>query len=408
MAGSQRPRAFDFRTGPDWFARRAREAWQAIGSRGPRALLTALGLAVGIGGFITTTSVGASASAQISRDLDALRSSSLEIQPAIQGPAAAIELLSAEPRVDRLTGVTQTGVRFQILGPSGGAMVVSLRHGDSPAREANLICATPSYLQLVDARTSSTQTVQSPARAGQSDGFLIGAGLAQKMGISASTLPTLVWIGSDLRSVTGVVTASNQDPDLLISLIENADSCASYKAVGSVRMLVNVLPGWGGAVRGVAPLAVSPTAPDKFLAVSGSEAVQLRQRISSSNGGLLFAISAMALVLGSIVVCMTMLVAVLERRAEIGVRRAVGATRWAIAIQFTTEAAIIGLIGGALGTATGAALGALIAALRNWPSGLSVPVLAAGPALGLIVGVVAGLYPAIRATRVEPLEALRS
>ena len=130
----------------------------------------------------------------------------------------------------------------------------------------------------------------------------------------------------------------------------------------------------------------------------------LRPHIQS----LFLALGAVALIVGGIGIANVMVIAVLERRGEIGLRRALGAERAHIGIQFVAEAAVLAAIGGASGSILGAAATATYATARHWHAAVSLPLLLAAVALALVVGATAGLYPALRASRLPPAEALRT
>lgn len=149
------------------------------------------------------------------------------------------------------------------------------------------------------------------------------------------------------------------------------------------------------------------TAPDNFT-ISSPRAMMARvQAMGSALGTLLLAVTVLALIVGGIVVFAVMLAGVGARRAEIGVRRAAGASRGAIAAQFLAEAGLISLLGGLIGVAIGVGGTQAVSALQRLPFVVDLPVLAAAVALSLLLGVVFGAVPALKASKVDPIEALR-
>lgn len=134
----------------------------------------------------------------------------------------------------------------------------------------------------------------------------------------------------------------------------------------------------------------------------------LREAVAADLSGLFFVLAGICLVVGAIGIANTTLVAVLERVPEIGLRRAVGARPRHIAAQFLAEAGLLGTIGGCLGASIGIIAVVVIAAVNEWTPVMDPSLLLPSPLLGTIVGVVSGVYPALRAARIEPMDALRS
>ena len=128
----------------------------------------------------------------------------------------------------------------------------------------------------------------------------------------------------------------------------------------------------------------------------------------SALNGLFLALGAVALLIGAVGVANIMIISVLERRSEIGLRRALGATRGQIRGQFLSEAILLGLLGGAVGVALGALSTAVYAHTQHWATVVPAEAWVGGMAASLIIGAIAGLFPAIRAARLSPTEALWS
>jgi putative ABC transport system permease protein len=161
------------------------------------------------------------------------------------------------------------------------------------------------------------------------------------------------------------------------------------------------------AVRDVLARSVKPQAPNEVDVSRPSDALEARAQTDEALRNLLLALGAVALLVGGVGITNVMVIAVLERRAEIGVRRALGATRRHIAGQFMAESSILSFTGGVLGTALGAGVTAIYARARGWTLAVPVEVLLAGTGLALAVGLLAGVSPAIRAARLDPAEAIR-
>jgi putative ABC transport system permease protein len=152
----------------------------------------------------------------------------------------------------------------------------------------------------------------------------------------------------------------------------------------------------------------SPGAPGGAAVSQPSAALTARLAVAQASTTLFLGLGAVALLVGGIGIANVMVIAVLERRSEIGLRRALGAARAHIAAQFLTEAVILGAVGGTLGLLAGAAITEVVARARHWSPLIPPQALWGGLALAITIAALAGLYPATRAARLSPTEALRT
>ncbi|MET1073275.1 MAG: ABC transporter permease, partial [Umezawaea sp.] len=159
-------------------------------------------------------------------------------------------------------------------------------------------------------------------------------------------------------------------------------------------------------VRAVLPATLHPQVPGLVQVSRPSDALAAKRATQNSYSALFLGLAGVALLVGGVGVANTMVISVLERRREIGLRRALGATRGHIRGQFLTEAVLLSGLGGLAGTILGV-LGVVgYAAVHDWPTVIPLPTLTGGLLAALVVGVVAGLYPSIRAARLTPTRAL--
>jgi putative ABC transport system permease protein len=217
-----------------------------------------------------------------------------------------------------------------------------------------------------------------------------------------------LWLGGQWFALVGIL-----DP---VPLAEDLDSAAviGWPAAQSflhfdghpTRIYLRAAEGKVPAVRAVLGATANPQAPNLVAVSRPSDVLAAKLASESTVGGLLLGLGAVALLVGGIGVANTMVISVLERRGEIGLRRSLGATRGQIRTQFLAESLVLSALGGVGGTALGIAVTWGYATLRDWP--VVVPGWATGGGLAatLLVGVVAGIYPAIRASRLSPTEAL--
>lgn len=178
-------------------------------------------------------------------------------------------------------------------------------------------------------------------------------------------------------------------------------------ASSPVNSIIEVRPGAAQVVGDQVALALRPEDPDSLTVVTPTDPERLREQVESDIDGMYVLLGAVSLLIGAIGIANTTLVSVIERTNEIGLRRALGATKRHIAAQFLAESAVLGTIGGVIGTSLGVAGLAVVAAARSW-TGVIAPATLAAPLIGTVVGLVAGFYPARRAAAIEPVAALRS
>ena len=238
---------------------------------------------------------------------------------------------------------------------------------------------------------------------------VLGAAAAERLGVTDADAGIRVWLGGEWFAVIGILEPAPLAPDLdsaaIIGYPVAEELFATTRSPSTLYVRTDAEQ--VDAVRAVLGRTVDPESPDEVDVSRPSDALEARAATDEALRNLLLGLGAVALVVGGVGITNVMVISVLERRGEIGVRRALGARRGHIAGQFLTEAAFVACLGGIAGVAIGSAVTAVYARSQGWLVDVPMSALAAGAATSLAVGVLAGASPAIRAARLDPAEALR-
>ncbi|GAB2600970.1 ABC transporter permease [Paractinoplanes abujensis] len=378
-----------------------------IRTRRMRAALSALGIAIGIATMVVVTGIPASSQAALDTQLAALGVDLLEVVPAQRGGAAAGLPAESVAMVERIGPVTAAGATA-----STGAIVRrSDRTDPRDGSGLTVRAAQPDLLTVLDAHVRSGHWL-TPAEQ-RFPAVVLGAVAATRLGFDAipATGPApQVIIGKRWFTVTGVLAPIPLAPDVDRSVLVGWPT--AHRTLGfdnrPTTIYVRVEESAVEPVRAVLPATVDPAAPDNVRVTRPSDALAAKRATEATFSVLLLGLGAVALLVGGVGVANTMVVSVLERRAEIGLRRALGSTRGQVRAQFLTEAAVLSVLGGAAGTALGVLLTAAYATHQTWPVVVPLPATLAGLGGSALVGIVAGVYPAVHASRLTPTEALNS
>ncbi|MEU8659921.1 ABC transporter permease, partial [Actinoplanes philippinensis] len=346
-----------------------------------------------------------SSGAELDRTLSALGTNLLTVGPGqtLLGEEAELPL-EAESMIERIDGVEAVSAigrigddakvyrSERIPAAQTGGIVASAAREDLPAT----VGAT-----LRDGRWLTAGTGSFPA-------VVLGSAAAERLGIGAAGPDTQVVIGGVRFTVTGIL-----DP---VPLAAELDSAALVGWPSATRWLdfdghattvyTRSDESRLAAVRGLLAATANPPAPNEVEVSRPSDALAAKQATGQAFAGLLLGVGAVALLVGGVGVANTMVISVLERRPEIGLRRALGATRGSIRLQFLAESLLLSALGGAGGVLLGAAVTAGYATYKMWPWVIPPWALGGGLAATLAIGGAAGLYPAVRAARLAPTAAL--
>ncbi len=381
-----------------------RLAGYALRARPMRVVLSALGIAIGIAAMVAVVGTSTSSRAQLNRLLDSLGTNLLTVAPGLTlfGEEATLpdQSVAMIGRIGSVESVTA-------IGQLPEAKVY--RTNMIPAPQSGGIGTYAVSTDLLDTvRATVAAGTWLNAATAQYPAVVLGARTAERLGIGAVNRDMQIWLGGRWFTVIGILDPVPLAPELDLGALIGWKAARRYlRFDGDITTVYSRTdPDAVEAVRDLLARTANPARPNEVDVSRPSDALAAQAAANTTFTGLLLGLGAVALLVGGIGVANTMVISVLERRAEIGLRRSLGATRQHIRTQFLTESLLLSVLGGGAGIVLGSAVTAVYATLQNWPTVVPTWVVAGGITATLIIGGVAGLYPAIRAARVAPTEAL--
>jgi putative ABC transport system permease protein len=390
------------------------EAGAGMVQRPGRAMLTALGTVLGIGSFVAVLGLTSTTQGQISDRFTALVATEvMVVEEGEKTPELTPTVFpdDAERRVQQINGVTTSGFWWSVK--RSPALVVKgvPLPGLEGAGSIPVIGTSPGLFGALHTKVRSGRLFdEGHARRGDRVAVL-GRGVADRLGVSdVSRLPA-VFIDDISFTVIGVVDDVQRQPEMLSAVMVPRPVAESLwgKATSrdEAKMLVETRPGAATVVSEQVAAALRPDAVDRLKVIPPPDPRQLQEQVGSDLNTLFLLLAGLCLIVGAVGIANTTMVAVLERVPEIGLRRALGARRRHIAGQFLGESGVVGLLGGLVGTCLGVVTVVIVSLARDWTPVLPTWTVLSGPALGALVGLLAGAYPAVSAARIEPVAALR-
>lgn len=366
-----------------------------------RVVLSALGIAIGIAAMTAVVGVSASSRSELDRRLAELGTNLLTVSPGTRlgGGSAALppESVDMIARVGPVRRVAAAGAVPDAT-VYRNDRVPAVESGGLTVRAATLDLPAAVGVTVADGVWLNAATARYPAA-------VLGATTARQLGLTPGTR---VWAGGEWFTVVGVLAPAALAPELDSATLVGWPAARSHLGFDGhpTTVYTRTADAEVENVRAVLAATANPSAPGEVLVSRPSEALAARQATDQAFTGLLLGLGAVALLVGGVGVANTMVISVLERRAEIGLRRSLGATRGQIRSQFVVESLLLSLLGGVTGVLTGIAATAGYAAIQDWPAVVPAWASGGGVAVTLLVGALAGLYPAMRAARLSPTEAL--
>jgi putative ABC transport system permease protein len=378
-----------------------------VGSHGMRtrplrAVLSALGIAIGIAAMVAVLAIPASSAQALHNQFAALGTNLLRAQPgqSFTGDKAVLPD-NAAALAKRIGPVTAAAV--------AGNTTATVRRSDkvSPEETGGLSVTTagPGLLGLLDGKMANGKFLDAAT-----DGFpvtVLGAEAAKQLGIDGST-PAQVWIGDQWFTVIGILKPMPLAPEIDHAALVSIPTAEKYLAYDGhpTTVYVRAPDASVPAVQSVLGATLNPASPNEVDVSRPSDALAAQNLAENSYSGLFLGLGGVALLVGGVGVANTMVISVLERRREIGLRRALGATRRQVWGQFVAESVLLSGLGGLAGILIGVLATAVYSLSQHWPAVLPVTALLGGLAVSIVVGAIAGAYPAMRAARLSPTQAL--
>jgi putative ABC transport system permease protein len=394
----------------------ARVASVGLRTRPLRAALSALGIAIGVAAIVAVLGLSSSSQAGLLAEIDQLGTNLLTVGAGTTFTGQTAQLpVSAPAMISRLKPVES--VADTALVPNNkyvyrSPLIPAINTNALEVQAASLNLPSVLATSVAKGRYLNSATATQPVA-------VLGASAAQRLGIDEVYPGQKIWLGGMWFYVAGILNPAVLAPAIDTSVLVGFPaaerflgyhtSITGHPVPGQPTMIyVRAQTSQVAAVQSVLAQAAYPEYPNQATVSQPSSALTARAQAQSALNSLFLGLGAVALIVGAVGVANIMIISVLERRSEIGLRRALGATRGQIRIQFLAEAILLSAAGGAVGIGVGVLATIIYATAKNWT--VVIPPLAWGGGIGsaLAIGAIAGLLPALRAARLSPTEALRT
>lgn len=383
-----------------------RIATVGLRTRKLRAALSTLGIAIGIASLVAVLGLSESSKSDLLAQLDRLGTNLLTVQAGggfgrgsgelpvdAAGMIARIDPVEATSVVSSVDGASVYRTDYIPASQTGGITVQAV--------SINLLDTLGGSIakgRFLDAATSSYPTT------------VLGAVTASRLGIQSVSGTQLVLLNDEWFTVIGILNQFELNPDLDRAALVGLAAAETYLGDNIIPTAVYVRtnPAFVNDVLVVLARTANPETPEEVEVDRPTDVLEAREAADATLTALFLGLGGVALLVGGVGIANVMVISVLERRTEIGLRRALGATKTHVAIQFLGESLLLAVAGGTIGVALGVGVTAGWAKLRGWDTLIPPVAIAGGLGVAVLIGTIAGLYPAIRAAKMSPTDALRS
>jgi putative ABC transport system permease protein len=397
------------------FADLARVASVGLRTRRLRAGLSALGIAIGVASIVAVLGLSSSSQAGLLSEIDRLGTNLLTVSKGqtltgaeAQLPVTAPSMIERMPAVE---GEADTGL-VQDAKVYRSPLIPSVETNGLQVQAASLNLLPAIATQVAQGRYLNAATAREPVA-------VLGAVAADRLGIDRIRPGERIWLGGQWFYLAGILGPSTLAAEIDTSALVGYPAARRflnytgvYRGTSTVgppsTIYVRAETDQVDTVQSLLAQTANPESPIEVDVSQPSDVLTARAAAKSALNGLFLGLGAVALLVGAVGVANIMVISVLERRSEIGLRRALGATRTQIRTQFLSEAITLALLGGAAGVLTGALATLIYASARGWSTVIPAEAWAGGIAAAIAIGGIAGLLPAMRAANVSPTEALRT
>ena len=388
---------------------------EAIGgllARPGRVALTVLGTVIGVAALVATLGLSKTAGNQIEGRFDAVSATDIVVSPARRRAKTVSSVLPfrAEERLQRLNGVVAAGslADVDVKGDLASSVPVNDPQGLSKL-QITVKAASPGIWRAVRAHLATGRFPDAGHSSRGDRVVILGRNAAERLSINRVDQQPAIFLGDRLYVVIGILDRVDRQPSLLGSIVmPEGTAVKEYGLLAPGLAQIETQVGAVQLISRQAPVALSPGSAKELKVAAPPDPRTLRGAIRNDLNALFVLLGGVSLLVGAIGIANVTLVSVLERVGEIGLRRALGAARRHVAAQFLLESTAMGALGGIAGASIGTLVVVGISAMRTWTPVLDPIVPLAAPLLGALIGLVSGTYPALRASRMEPVDALRA
>ncbi len=388
------------------------ESVAGLFARPGRMVLTVVGTVIGLAALVSTLGLSRTAGNRIVGRFDALAATEIVASPKPSAISATVDALpwDSPARLGRLAGVAAVGN----LSPVNVAgRLVTASPVTDPLNQTRFTltvsAASPGLFRAVRADLRTGRILDESDSVRSERVAVLGPAAALRLGITRVDHLPAISIGDDLYLVIGILDGVKRQPDLLGAvIIPEGTAQQLYRLKNPALVVVETDIGATSLVASQIPTALRPDSPRSLKVVSPPAPQRVREAVKTDLNVLFLILGGVSLLVGATGIANVTLVSVMERTGEIGLRRALGATRRHIAQQFLVESTTMGFAGGVLGASLGTLVVVGVSAYQSWTPVIDplVPLLA--PIVGGLTGLISGTYPALRASRLAPVEALRA
>ncbi|HUZ30231.1 MAG TPA: ABC transporter permease [Solirubrobacteraceae bacterium] len=380
-----------------------------------RAALSALGIAIGTAAIVAVLGLSSSSQAGLIAELDRLGTNLLTVKAgqSLTGGAATLPL-EAPARITHLGNVLKLADTALVKEAKvyRNSMIPAANSGGLQVQATSLNLLSVLGTGVARGNWLNEGTAQEPV-------VVLGSAAAGQLGIDRVFPDQRIWLGHQWFTVAGILEPSPLAPEIDASAFIGYPAAQKYlgyvslvggqaKAGPPSTIYVRAATGHEAAVQSLLARTANPEAPNEVAVSQPSDVLIARAAAAGAFDSLFLGLGVVALIVGAIGVANIMIISVLERRSEIGLRRALGATRGQIRTQFLAESILLAVIGGGAGVLAGAAATAVYASSKSWAVVIPVEAWLGGIASAILIGALAGLLPAVRASRMPPTVALRT